>query len=300
MCNVVKNYTGGNDPSNSETLMGDSILGLEKVSASGTTILALHDSGSSHQLLDRSCKHLCTNVKKVRVKLSVVDQSKFLWVESGILTLNMVSKGQSKKLNLEVYLINLNMDRYRSIKIKTPVSWCKSYTLPSEWVSQEGAPQLILGNSFLHRYPHVIISNYKGLTLNQSSITGKLFIQGSSDGHQLEEDLKEETSNVPVIKSSKAILCKVDQDFFRYNYLEELPVTSQCSDCSLQKCHRCEGELFTKNDSQRQQDAVISKLIKFIPEKQYVMAKLPFNDRKSQLQTHLHSNIKLFHQFEKK
>ena len=162
-------------------------MGLERVSTSGVSILALYDTGSSHQLLDKSCRNLCTNVKKIKVRLSVVDQSKFMWVESGILSLNMFNKGSTKKLNLEVYLIDLNMDRYRSIKIKTPVLWCKSHKLPKEWLSQEGAPQLILGNSFLHRYPHAMISNHKGLTLNKSSLTGQLFIQGSSDGHQLEE-----------------------------------------------------------------------------------------------------------------
>ena len=67
----------------SECLQGDSILGLEKVPVSGTSILTLFDSGSSHQFPDKSCRNLCQNVKKIKVKLSAIDASKFVWIESG-------------------------------------------------------------------------------------------------------------------------------------------------------------------------------------------------------------------------
>ena len=47
----------------SEMLQGDSILGLEKISMSGVSILALYDMGSSHQ----SCRHICKKSRKSRL-----------------------------------------------------------------------------------------------------------------------------------------------------------------------------------------------------------------------------------------
>ena len=73
----------------SECLQGESILGLEKVPVSGTSILTLFDSGSSHQLLDKSCRNLSQNVKKMKVKLSAIHASKFVWIESGTLSLSV-------------------------------------------------------------------------------------------------------------------------------------------------------------------------------------------------------------------
>ena len=104
----------------SEMLQGDSILGLESISVSGVYILTLYDSGSSHQILDKSCRHLCKNIKKIKVRLSAVDQSKFIWSESGVLSMTIFTQGSTKQAEVEVYLMDLNTDKYRSIRIKTP------------------------------------------------------------------------------------------------------------------------------------------------------------------------------------
>ena len=156
-------------------------MGIETLKSNNIFILSLYDSGSSHNLLDRSCRDMCQSIIRTKVVLSAIDASKAIWMDVGILYIDAVaSDGEKKVLKLEVYVTDLNSDRYAQVKIKTPSVWTRAYKLPCHWVSSGGCPKLIIGNSFLNKFPHVRVANYDGLTLNKSSISGNYFVQGES------------------------------------------------------------------------------------------------------------------------
>ena len=134
---------------------------------------------------------------------------------------------------------------------------------------------MILGNSFISRFPHALISNYQGLTLNKSSVTGNLFIQGALEGHQVGA---EDSSNTPVVRTNKATISRLDQQFLEYNFLEDLPLSKPCLKCNMQQCSSCESNTFVRTDTQRKQDSEISKLITYLPDKKHICARLPFNE----------------------
>ena len=79
-----------------------------------------------------------------------------------------------------------------------------------------------------------------------------------------------EDSNVPVVRTNKATLSRVDQQFLEYNYIEDLPINKPCLQCNVQKCQECETNMFIKTDSQREQDLEIGKLISYLPDKKYI------------------------------
>ena len=157
--------------------------------------------------------------------LSAIDVSKAIWMDVGILYIDAVaSDGDKKVLKLEVYVTDLNSDRYAQVNIKTPSVLRRAYKLPCHWVSSGGCPKLIIGNSFLNKFPHVRVANYDGLTLNKSSISGNYFVQGALKGHQIEECNREAT----IIKSNKVTLAPLDREFLQYNFIQDLNVTKPC------------------------------------------------------------------------
>ena len=133
-----------------EIVGGDSLLGIEVLKSENTSVLSLYDGGSSHNLLDKSLRYLCRGISKTKVVMSAVDASKVAWMEVGVLYITATnSSGKEWILKLQVYLTDLNSDRYTKVKLRTPVSWTRLYNLPGNYISAGGTPQLILGNGFL-------------------------------------------------------------------------------------------------------------------------------------------------------
>ena len=102
---------------------GDSLLGIEEVEAEGTTVLCLYDGGSSHNLIDKSLRHLCRGISKTKVVMSAVDASKVKWMEIGVLYVTATNPGGKEwVLKIQVYLTDLNSDRYSEVRLRTPVT----------------------------------------------------------------------------------------------------------------------------------------------------------------------------------
>ena len=66
------------------------------------------------------------NLSKTKVVLSAVDASKAIWVDTGILHIDMITVEGKKTLKIEVHLIDLNNDHYARVKLKTPPLWAKA------------------------------------------------------------------------------------------------------------------------------------------------------------------------------
>ena len=193
-------------------------------------------------------------------------------MDVGVLYINaMSSSGEKRILELEVYLTDLNDDRYAQVKLKTPLHWTRAYNLPCNYISAGGTPQLIIGNGFLNKFPHVTVANINGLTLNKSSISQKYFIQGSLKNHQVEE------SNT-VIKSNKVVLAPMDREFLQYNFVEDMSISKSCLKCNILQCDSCKVNPFVVSDVQREQDSEMYKLLHYNKDKEYITTQLPFNN----------------------
>ena len=65
--------------------------------SNNVSILSLYDSGSSHNLLDKSCRYLCQSISRTKVVLSAIDASKAIWMDMGVLYISAMSSSGEKE-----------------------------------------------------------------------------------------------------------------------------------------------------------------------------------------------------------
>ena len=103
----------------------------------------------------------------------------------------------------------------------------------------QGVPQQIFGISFLSQMGPIKLSNWEGLVLSVSQLTGEYILSGSCK--QLSKG-----RGITCNRTSFGGLSKLDQDFFQQNLLAEPhPMREEnCQRCRMQECDDCSPDPF--------------------------------------------------------